>query len=106
MERRTQNARQRARTIIEGPTMPAFPAPTRRNFLLASVALTVASAARLPAFAAPVRGGTATLLLSAEPPVLTTIANTAFNSVYVSPKVIEGLLTYDFDLNPRPLLAK
>lgn len=86
--------------------MPAFPAPTRRNFLLASVALTVASAARLPAFAAPVRGGTATLLLSAEPPVLTTIANTAFNSVYVSPKVIEGLLTYDFELNPQPLLAK
>jgi peptide/nickel transport system substrate-binding protein len=106
MERRTQNARQRARTIIEGPTMPAFPAPTRRNFLLASVALTVASATRLPAFAAPVRGGTATLLLSAEPPVLTTIANTAFNSVYVSPKVIEGLLTYDFELNPQPLLAK
>ncbi|MGO4197486.1 ABC transporter substrate-binding protein [Rhizobium sp. YAF28] len=86
--------------------MPAFPAPTRRNFLLASVALTVASATRLPAFAAPVRGGTATLLLSAEPPVLTTIANTAFNSVYVSPKVIEGLLTYDFELNPQPLLAK
>ncbi|MBB3660815.1 peptide/nickel transport system substrate-binding protein [Rhizobium sp. BK650] len=86
--------------------MPLFHAPTRRNFLLASVALTVASAARLPAFAAPVRGGTATLLLSAEPPVLTTIANTAFNSVYVSPKVIEGLLTYDFDLNPQPLLAK
>ena len=86
--------------------MPAFPAPTRRNFLLASVALTVASATRLPAFAAPVRGGTATLLLSAEPPVLTTIANSAFNSVYVSPKVIEGLLTYDFELNPQPLLAK
>jgi peptide/nickel transport system substrate-binding protein len=106
MEMRTQNARQRARTIIEGPTMPAFPAPTRRNFLLASVALTVASATRLPAFAAPARGGTATLLLSAEPPVLTTIANTAFNSVYVSPKVIEGLLTYDFELNPQPLLAK
>jgi peptide/nickel transport system substrate-binding protein len=106
MERRTQNTRQRARTIIEGPTMPAFPAPTRRTFLLASVALTVASATRLPAFAAPVRGGTATLLLSAEPPVLTTIANTAFNSVYVSPKVIEGLLTYDFELNPQPLLAK
>jgi peptide/nickel transport system substrate-binding protein len=106
MERRTQDAWQRARTIIEGPTMPAFPAPTRRNFLLASVALTVASATRLPAFAAPVRGGTATLLLSAEPPVLTTIANTAFNSVYVSPKVIEGLLTYDFELNPQPLLAK
>ncbi|MBY2912514.1 ABC transporter substrate-binding protein [Rhizobium leguminosarum] len=86
--------------------MAVFPASTRRSFLLASVALGVTATARFPALAAPARGGTATLLLSAEPPVLTTIANTAFNSVYVSPKVIEGLLTYDFDLNPKPLLAK
>jgi len=86
--------------------MAVFPASSRRSFLLASVALGITATARIPAMAAPARGGTATLLLSAEPPVLTTIANTAFNSVYVSPKVIEGLLTYDFDLNPKPLLAK
>jgi peptide/nickel transport system substrate-binding protein len=78
---------------------------TRRSFLLASAALGVVAAGRIPAFAAPVRGGTATLLLSAEPPVLTTIAHTAFNAVYVSPKVTEGLLTYDFKLEPQPLLA-
>src|SRR6218665_1938216 len=80
---------------------------TRRGFLMASAAFGAVAAAGLPAFAAtPARGGTATLLISSEPPVLTTIAHTAYNSVYVSPKVTEGLLTYDFDLNPQPLLAK
>jgi len=83
--------------------MPAI--TTRRTFLLSSAAFGLVAASRLPAVAAPVRGGSATLLLSAEPPVLTTIAHTAFNAVYVSPKVTEGLLTYDFDLNPKPLLA-
>ncbi len=79
---------------------------TRRSFLLSSAALGAMALTRTTVHAAPSRGGTATLLLSAEPPVLTTIAHTAFNSVYVSPKVTEGLLTYDFDLNPQPLLAK
>jgi peptide/nickel transport system substrate-binding protein len=79
---------------------------TRRSFLLSSAALGAIAVTGTTVHAAPSRGGTATLLLSAEPPVLTTIAHTAFNSVYVSPKVTEGLLTYDFDLNPLPLLAK
>ncbi|MDK4715082.1 ABC transporter substrate-binding protein [Rhizobium sp. CNPSo 4039] len=79
---------------------------TRRSFLLSSAALGAIAVTGTTVHAAPSRGGTATLLLSAEPPVLTTIAHTAFNSVYVSPKVTEGLLTYDFDLNPQPLLAK
>lgn len=80
---------------------------TRRHLLRASAALAVLSAAGGQAGAAtPKPGGTATLVLASEPPVLTTIAHTAYNSVYVSPKVTEGLLTYDFDLNPKPLLAK
>jgi len=82
--------------------------PTRRGFLgLSAAAVGAAMIGGVPAVRAaePVRGGTAVFLLSAEPPVLTTIANTAFNSVYVSAKVTEGLLTYDFDLNPKPLLA-
>ncbi|WP_349962734.1 ABC transporter substrate-binding protein [Rhizobium sp. ZPR3] len=86
--------------------MNRFPTITRRSFLLSSAAFGVIAATGTAVRAAPSRGGTATLLLSAEPPVLTTIAHTAFNSVYVSPKVTEGLLTYDFDLNPQPLLAK
>jgi peptide/nickel transport system substrate-binding protein len=46
-----------------------------------------------------------TLLLSAEPPTLTSIAQTAFNTVIISSKTTEGLLTYDFDLSPMPQLA-
>ncbi|RWX81356.1 ABC transporter substrate-binding protein [Neorhizobium lilium] len=79
---------------------------TRRSFLAASVAFGVILAGRVSALAAtPQRGGTATFLIASEPPVLTTIAHTAYNSVFVSPKVLEGLLTYDFELNPKPLLA-
>jgi len=86
--------------------MTSFFKPSRRSFLgISAAALGAAMVGGSPAFAAPVRGGSATLLLSAEPPVLTTIAHTAFNSVYVSAKTTEGLLTYDFDLNPKPLLA-
>lgn len=81
--------------------------PNRRGFIgLSAAALGTAMIGGSPARAAtPAQGGTATLVLAAEPPVLTTIAHTAYNSVYVSAKVTEGLLTYDFDLNPKPLLA-
>ncbi|WP_320198927.1 ABC transporter substrate-binding protein [Agrobacterium sp. rho-13.3] len=86
--------------------MSDFKKPTRRAFLNASVALGALSISGLTVRAAePVRGGSATFLLATEPPVLTTIAHTALNSFYVSPKVTEGLLSYDFDLNPKPLLA-
>jgi peptide/nickel transport system substrate-binding protein len=53
----------------------------------------------------PKHGGTLNVLIHPEPPTLTTIANTAVSSVYVSAKVTEGLLAYDFDLNPKPQLA-
>jgi peptide/nickel transport system substrate-binding protein len=53
----------------------------------------------------PRRGGVLTLLINPEPPTLTTIAHTAANSVLLSAKVTEGLLDYDFDLNPKPQLA-
>ena len=54
---------------------------------------------------APVRGGTLTVLIDPEPPTLTTIAHSAGSSVLISAKVTEGLLSYDFDLAPRPQLA-
>ena len=57
------------------------------------------------AAAAPVRGGTLTVLIDPEPPTLTTIAHSAGSSVLVSAKVTEGLLSYDFDLAPQPQLA-
>ncbi len=46
----------------------------------------------------PRRGGTINIILSSEPPTLTGIANTGVQ--FTSPKVNEGLLTLDFDLNP------
>lgn len=55
--------------------------------------------------ATPQRGGTLTFLVFPEPPTLTTIAHTAGASVMMSAKVTEGLLTYDFDLTPKPQLA-
>jgi peptide/nickel transport system substrate-binding protein len=82
--------------------------PSRRTFFgLSAAAMGVALSGGLPAAyaAEPKRGGTLTIVISAEPPVLTSIATTAFNTVLVSAKVTEGLLTYDFDLNPQPQLA-
>jgi peptide/nickel transport system substrate-binding protein len=77
-----------------------------RQFLLgASAALAlVGSAAQLHADG-PRHGGTVTMVIETEPPVITTIAHTAANSVLISGKVTEGLLTYGFDLEPLPQLA-
>jgi peptide/nickel transport system substrate-binding protein len=62
------------------------------------------------AFAAPVGlcaserpGGTLTYILGVQPATL--VAFTTDGVRQISPKVTEGLLTYDFDLNPRPALA-
>jgi peptide/nickel transport system substrate-binding protein len=57
------------------------------------------------ASAEPSRGGTLRFLVEQEPTTLVTIAHTAGPSTRVSPKVTEGLLTYDFDFKPRPALA-
>ncbi|MFC0216979.1 peptide/nickel transport system substrate-binding protein [Pseudochelatococcus lubricantis] len=85
---------------------------SRRRFLGVSLAALGFAVTGAPfstgagaALAGPAHGGTATLLLAAEPPVLTSIAHTAYNTVFVSGKTTEGLLAYDFDLNPRPQLA-
>ncbi|MCL2896615.1 ABC transporter substrate-binding protein [Brenneria tiliae] len=53
----------------------------------------------------PKRGGTLNFLVEPEPPVLTTLINTAGPILKVNSKVIEGLLNYDFDLKPVPALA-
>lgn len=79
--------------------------PSRRQFLSLAGALAV-TAGTNPGYAAePRRGGTLSLLLAAEPPTISAIAHTAYNTVIVAAKVQEGLLTYDFDLTPKPQLA-
>lgn len=76
---------------------------------LAAPALTqAATAAPAPAPAAPPRhtpGSVVTLLTALEPPTLVGLVNSAAGTFLVSPKAVEGLLSYDFDLRPRAQLA-
>lgn len=53
----------------------------------------------------PVRGGTVTFLMSPAPQILTSALTTAGAEQVVSSKISDSLFTYDFDLNPKPLLA-
>jgi len=58
-----------------------------------------------PALAAPNQGGTLTWLVTPEPASIIPLTTTAGGNAELGPKVVEGLLTYDKDLNPKPLLA-
>ncbi len=49
--------------------------------------------------------GTLTLLLPSEPTALVSLGNVATSILSVSAKVTEGLLKYDYDVNPQPQLA-
>ncbi|WP_406868326.1 ABC transporter substrate-binding protein [Paraburkholderia fungorum] len=88
-------------------------APCRRGqhlFKLASGwALTLVIALSIPLssqFAhAQTRGGTLNFIVTPEPTALVDLATTATNVLKVSPKVVEGLLEYDFKFQPRPSLA-
>ncbi|MCL2899089.1 ABC transporter substrate-binding protein [Brenneria tiliae] len=53
----------------------------------------------------PQRGGTLTLVINYEPPALVALTTVATPALSVSAKVTEGLLSYDYDLNPQPQLA-
>lgn len=83
-------------------------APTRRAFLLSTAALALVST--LPGFAfaqsaTPTPGGSVSINIGTEPPVLVLIAHTAGAAYYISGKTNEGLLTYDENFQPQPLLA-
>lgn len=53
----------------------------------------------------PRRGGTLNFLIHPEPSTLNCFTTTEGPAIQASSKVLEGLLTYDFELNPRPQLA-
>nr|WP_294501799.1 ABC transporter substrate-binding protein [uncultured Rhodopila sp.] len=74
---------------------------TRRQTV---VGLGMVSAAGARA-ATPRQGGTLTLMIEPEPTSLVCFNTTGGPIIAVSSKVTEGLLTYDFDLTPRPELA-
>nr|WP_228129257.1 ABC transporter substrate-binding protein [Pusillimonas sp. T7-7] len=53
----------------------------------------------------PVHGGTLNWIVTPEPASFIPLTTTAGTNAELGPKVVEGLLTYDNDLNPLPLLA-
>jgi peptide/nickel transport system substrate-binding protein len=59
-----------------------------------------------PAGAQPKRGGTLIMLIQPEPPTLASYLSTAGPIGQITAKVYDGLLEYDFGLNPLPSLAE
>jgi len=83
---------------------------SRRSLLLGSVATSLlGSGIGFPGVAqsadTPARGGRLSFLLHPEPAALLNLTTTAGSEQKISPKVTEGLLWYDFELNPKPQLA-
>ncbi|TDV39072.1 peptide/nickel transport system substrate-binding protein [Paraburkholderia caballeronis] len=78
-----------------------------RTALVRCGVLSLAGACALagPAAFAQTRGGTLNFVVTPEPTALVDVATTAVNVLKVSPKVVEGLLDYDFDFRPKPSLA-
>ncbi|WP_394110486.1 ABC transporter substrate-binding protein [Xanthobacter autotrophicus] len=76
----------------------------RRSFA-AALGLAVAGLVSSVHAEAPARGGVLRFLVEHEPSTLVSIAHTAGPTQRVSPKVTEGLLTYDLDFKPKPSLA-
>lgn len=82
--------------------MTSIAFPHRRHLLALLLSTTLLASAHA---APPDHAGTLTMLVSTEPTALVTVANVATPILSVSAKVTEGLLKYDFDVNPQPQLA-
>ena len=76
-----------------------------RQFYLNAIAAALLAAGLSAHAAPPNHEGSLTLLLPSEPTALVTVSNVATPILSVSAKVTEGLLKYDYDLNPQPQLA-
>ncbi len=85
--------------LIRGPTMLS-PTKTLAAALLAIAAIGLST----PSFAEePRHGGTLRFVLKYQPSTLSSINNTS--TPQTSAKIFDGLLRYDFELNPQPQLA-
>ena len=79
---------------------------SRRTFVTASVAALAAPAGGARAQeGSPRAGGRLSFVIQPEPTTLVCFNTTEGPAIQASTKVVEGLLTYDFELNPRPQLA-
>ena len=74
----------------------------RRPVVLGGLGLAAGTGA---SHATPKNGGTLVMTIIPEPSSMLCAFNTAAPLTVVSPKMVEGLVTYDSELNPRPLLA-
>jgi peptide/nickel transport system substrate-binding protein len=72
----------------------------RRSIVAAAAVGVVGMAA-----AAPKAGGNLNWIVTPEPATIVPLTTSAGGSCEIGPKIVEGLLTYDYDLNPQPLLA-
>src|SRR5262249_44696146 len=77
----------------------------RRDFIAGTAALPLASRLAHAQTPTPRRGGTMTIVLQPEPPMLMLGINQAAPAPVPAGKIYQSLLTYDFNLNPLPSLA-
>ena len=77
---------------------------TRRGLVGAAWAAPLAGARG--AGTGPVHGGTLTVLLNPEPPYLLSAIDPSLQVGAITTKVMQGLLCYDLDMQPQPLLAE
>jgi peptide/nickel transport system substrate-binding protein len=73
---------------------------------MAGLPFDIAHAQGKTAAGQPRRGGTLVMVVQPEPPSLSSYNNTSGPIGQVAPKVYDGLLEYDVELNPLPGLAK
>ena len=115
MTDRTEEQRRDA-VAAEGEDDASFEAGRRRFIQATSMLGISAGIAGLPlgsawaadekSSGAPRKGGTLVMVVQPEPPTLASYNNTSGPIGQVAPKVYDGLLEYDMELNPIPGLAK
>jgi peptide/nickel transport system substrate-binding protein len=77
----------------------------RRSLMAAGAAGAFASLFPFGPLAAQTKGGTLVATIVPEPNAMVSAFNSANPVAVISGKMVEGLLHYDFDLNPQPRLA-
>ncbi len=75
----------------------------RMNKLVVALTLGVLAAAGVHAQAR--HGGTLNWVVNPIPTALVPLTTSAGGNTDIGPKIVEGLLTYSYDLKPKPLLA-
>ncbi|ESW78723.1 hypothetical protein X772_28715 [Mesorhizobium sp. LSJC280B00] len=75
------------------------------QFLLLAGASAALPAGAFAEDAKPVAGGTLNFVYYPEPNQIVSINTSAGGPATIGPKIFDGLLAYDYDLNPRPQLA-